>query len=262
MKNLYLIFALIFLGLTSCSTNDNDANDAEGVFLPLTANSAWVYDVNIDSQTFGRDSLFVDGEQIIDGKTYQKLSTKELSTGFYTSTLSGNNIRKDSDKLRLTGSTGLGISEFLPINIALSDFVIFKENASNNTELDAITGTIEQDLQSLPLKIEYSLKTFFKESLSTFSVPGKQTYNNVKVMKVVANIKVTTRYLIPVINTPITISIINPQDVVVSTQYYAEGIGMIYAKSEVNLVIEDFSNFGIELPIPQESTSTIEEFLN
>ena len=81
-------------------------------------------------------------------------------------------------------------------------------------------------------------------------------------MKLIANLKVSTVYTIPGVNTPITVPILNPQDVIVSTQYYAEGIGMIYAKTEINYQLNDFSQAGIELPIPQESSSTVEESLD
>jgi hypothetical protein len=69
-------------------------------------------------------------------------------------------------------------------------------------------------------------------------------------------------YTLPVINTPVTITILNPQNVIVSTQYYAEGVGMIYSKTDVNFELNDFSQFDVDLPIPQEGSSTIEEFLD
>lgn len=181
--------------------------------------------------------------------------------GFYTNILNANTIRKDGDKLRITGTTGLALSQGLPIDINVSDFILFKENSSNNKELDAITGLIEQNLQGLPLKIDYKLTSVFKESLANFTVPGKESYNNVKVITLIANLKVTTLYLVPVINTPLTITILEPQDVIVSTNYYAEGIGMIYSKTAINYHLNDFSQFNVNLPIPAESSSIVEEFL-
>ena len=81
-------------------------------------------------------------------------------------------------------------------------------------------------------------------------------------VKVIANLKVSTVYLVPVINTPLTVALLDSQDVIVSTHYYAEGIGMVYSKTDVNFQLNDFSQFGIELPIPQSGSSIIEEFLD
>lgn len=263
MKNLYFGAALLFIGITSCSSSDDNTNNTPSSYLPLTATSAWVYDVNMAGSEIGRDSLYVNGESMINGKTYQKLNTKSVPAGFYTNTLNNNNVRKDGDKLLITGTTGLALAEFLPINIAVSDFVIFKENSSTNTQLDAISGTIEQDLEGFPLIIDYKLKSVFKESLASFTVPGKESYTNVKAITLVANLKVSTVYLLPVLNTPINISILNAQDVIVSTQYYAEGIGMVYSKTEINYQLNEIpQQSGIELPIPSQGSSTIEEFLN
>lgn len=263
MKKSYFGAALLFIGLTSCSSSDDNNNNPATSFLPLTSTSAWVYDVNMDASEIGRDSLYVNGESTINGKTYQKLNTKSIPTGFYTNTLNNNNVRIEGDRLLLSGTTGLALAEFLPINIAVSDFVIFKENSSVNTQLDAVSGTIEQDLQGFPLVIDYKLKSVFQESLASFTVPGKESYTNVKAVKLVANLKVSTVYLLPVLNTPINVSILNAQDVIVSTQYYAEGIGMIYSKTEINYQLNELpEQSGIELPIPSQGSSTIEEFLN
>lgn len=262
MKNLYIGVALLIIGLTSCSSSDDALNNSENSFMPLNSTASWVYDVNLDAQNVGRDSLFISGETTLSGNSYKTLKTSSTPTGFYTNILNNNNIRKQGDKLLLTGTSGFALSEFFPVNISLSDFVLFKENASNNAQLDSKSGIIEQDLQGFPIKIDYNLKSFFKESLATFTVPGKETYTNVKVIKIVANLKVATIYLLPVLNTPISIAILDPQDVIVSTQYYAEGVGMIYSKTEVNYQLNDFSQAGIELPIPQAGSSMIEEFLN
>ncbi|CAM4094580.1 hypothetical protein FLAN108750_09855 [Flavobacterium antarcticum] len=262
MKKLYIIASLLFLALASCSSSDGDSSGPVSPFIPLNASSSWVYDVKLNGELIGRDSLYVSGENTINGTIYQKLKTKEVPNGFYTNALNNNNIRKSGDKLLISGSTGLGLAEFLPVNIEVNDFILFKENSIANAQLDAISGTAEQDLDGLPLKIDYTLKTFFKESLATFTVPGKETYSNVKVIKLITNLKVSTVYLIPVVNTPFPVSILNAQDVIISLQYYAEGVGMIYSKTDINYQLNDFSEFGIELPIPQQGSNSIEEFLD
>ncbi|MDD3004133.1 hypothetical protein [Flavobacterium sp.] len=263
MKKLYFGAAVLFLGLTSCSSSDDSTNnDSTNIYFPLSLTSSWNYDVKLDGNAIGNDDLFVSGESTMDGKIYQQLKTENIPNGFYTNALNNNFVRKEGDKILLSGTTGLELADLLPINIEVSDFVLFKENASPNAQLDVISGTMQQTLQDMPMDITYSLKSTFKESLASFTVPGKETYSDVKVIKVVANLKVTTDYMIPVINTLTTITILNPQDVIVSTQYYAEGVGMIYAKTDFNYQLNDFSQFNIELPIPVQGASTIEELMN
>lgn len=262
MKKLSLCSFLVLFVLALCTGCDDSSSTSTSAFFPLTTTSAWVYDVKIDAQNAGRDSLFVNGETVINGNTYKNLETKSTPNGFYTNILNNNSVRNEGDKLLITGTTGLAPNEFLPIGIDVTDFVLFKANSNNNAQLDAISGVVEQDLQNLPLKIEYNLKSVFKESLPTYTVPGRESYTNVKVIRLIANLKVTTQYILPVLNSPITITILSPQDVIVSTQYYAEGIGMIYSKTDVNFQINDFSQFNIVLPIPQQGSSTIEEFLD
>lgn len=263
MKNLYFGAAILFLALTSCSSSDDNGSNAPGTtFLPLTASTSWVYDVTLDGAEAGRDSLYVAGETTLNGKTYKQLKTKSQPTGFYSNAMNNNSVRIDGDKLLLTGSTGIAAGDFLPIAINVNDFVIFKENGSNNAQLDVSSGLVEQTIQEIPLKIDYKLSSVFKESLANFTVPGRESYTNVKVIKLIANLKVSTVYLLPGLNTPVTIAILDAQDVIVSTQYYAQGIGMVYSKTELNFEVNDFSDFGIELPIPQSGSSTVEEFLD
>jgi len=262
MKKIILIATLVFLGLGSCSDNEGSSDNSDAVFLPLALDSSWSYDVSFDGTPIGEDVLFVSGETTLNGKTYQQLKTEEIPNGFYTNVLNNNYIRKSGDRLLITGSTGLGTADFLSINIEVNDFVLFKENSNNNAKLDEIVGTVTQNLQDFPLKIDYKLTSFFKESLSSFTVPGKGTYTNVKVIQLVTNLKVTTEYLVPVLNTVVDIAILNAQDVIISRNYYAEGVGMIYSKTDINYQLQNFSGVGINLPIPQEGSSVIEEYMN
>ena len=262
MKKIYFGAALLFIGLTSCSSDDSNSTDSDAIFLPLTTTSSWVYDVSVDTEHIGRDSLYVSGETTLNNKTYQQLKTKEMPMGFYSNALNNNAIRKVGDKLLLSGSTGLALADFFPLDINVNDFVIFKENASVNAQLDVISGTIQQDLSGFPLDITYNLKSTFKESLDSFTVPGLETYSNVKVIKLIVNLKVTTDYIIPNVDTPVTVPVLNSQDAIISTQYYAEGVGVIYSKTEVNFEINQALQNAGDLPLPQNTAYTVEEFLD
>ena len=51
------------------------------------------------------------------------------------------------------------------------------------------------------------------------------------------------------------------QDVVVSTQYYAENIGVVHVVTDFEYELNDLSQYPIELPIPEASAVHQEEVL-
>ena len=83
------------------------------------------------SFTQANTSLQKPGEQalVFEVKNLPVAKTENIANGFYSNALNNNSVRKEGDKILLTGTTGLELAEFLPINIEVNDFVLFKENA-------------------------------------------------------------------------------------------------------------------------------------
>lgn len=128
MKNYFLILlsSIFFLSL-SCSSDYNDTIE-NNFTLPLRIGDYWIYNVNTEN-TLSRDSLFVQGEVVINNKSYMRFETKDnIATGFYSSVLRNNKLRKDNSKLLLTGEVSLASVQNLPINldVSIGDFVIFE----------------------------------------------------------------------------------------------------------------------------------------
>ena len=270
MKIKILTVLSLFTILVSCSSDNqsnipDDANtNPTNAYLPLKTTSYWIY--NVSSSTINkRDSLYVDNDITINSKTYKSLKTLNAPFGFYSNSLRNNGLRKDGNSLLISGLFGNNTIEQLPLNIALDDFVILKEDAPNNTTLSSISGEINQVIQGYsgyPLKIKYNMKSTAVETLPTYLASNGAIYNEVKAVKTILNLDISTSVTIPGVPFPITLQIMTAQDVVTSLQYFAKNIGMVHAKTTINYQLEDFSNSGITIPIPQSFNDVQEEVLD
>ena len=250
------LFALILF--SSCSKNNDDSgvdNSPATTFLPLTNGNYWVYDVD-NAGTLNRDSLYIANDTTINTVIYKKMKTLATPLGFFSSTLRNNGVKIDASKLVMTGDFSLNFGLTAPINLALTDFIFFKESAATNDILSTTSGTLNQTYSGYPLTIDYTMKTVADGSLATYLSDGT-TYTDVKKTKVILNLKITTTQTVSGITVPITI--MAPQDVITSTQYYSKNIGMVYANTVINYQLNSVP--GLTLPIPSSGTQTQEEFL-
>jgi len=257
MKKIHFlhVFALIFI-FSSCS--NDDSGSSSNFSTPLTIGNYWTYDV-VDEIGTTRDSLYISNDTIIGTNTYKKFKIKNnIATGFYSSALRNNGVRISNGKLLLSGDLSLNSGAILPfdVDLTLSDFVIFNKDASNNQALNSSpkTGEINETFNTFPLTINYSLQSFGGENLATFTLPNGTTYENVKSTKIKLNVSITTVY------SGFPITALAAQDVVVSTQYLADGIGVIYTKTITSYNLNAFA--ATELGIPASNSQIQEEFLD
>ncbi|MSP84902.1 MAG: hypothetical protein EXR18_03635 [Flavobacteriaceae bacterium] len=260
MKIKFLLSFAVLTLLFSCSSDSNSGTDSstQTNYFPLALRNYWKYRVltNTITQT---DSLYVSNDTTINTKVYKKFKTRNTPIGFFSNSMNKNALRIDGFRLLLTGSLGFNFGTALPINLSLSDYVIFQENASNNQELGSVLGVINQTVQNYPLVINYTLKTTNIESLATFSSNGR-VYSDVKKIKTVLNAKITTSITLAGIPFPVVVSILDPQDVVTSYQYYSKTIGNVYTNTTINYRLNALPA-GITLPLPTTGNQTQEEFL-
>lgn len=257
MKNKLLLLAVGFAFLVSCSSSDESDNAAvEANFMPITTGNYWVYDVSGTDNLSGRDSLYVANDTVINTNTYKKFKTLATPAGFFSNTLRGNSVREVNGKLLLTGGAGVNVGNALPVDLALTDFVVFDKNAATDQQLSSVSGTITQELQGFPLTINYTLKSTAGVDAPIYIAPDNTEYTNVKAVKTVLNLTITTTFA----GFPITI--LPSQDVVNSMQYYADGIGMVYANTNVTYQLADLSLLQIELPFPSSGSQNIQEILD
>lgn len=254
MKNIYFLSGLL-ITLMSCSNDyDDNLNNQTNFELPITIGNYWVYDVD-NSGTITKDSLFISKDTIIGSKTYKKIETENnLATGFYSSSLKNNGVRKSQNKLLLSGDLSLGNGQ-LPINLDLGlvDFIIFKANASNNETLSTKTGVINETINSYPVTINYTLKSIAGENIAQFTSPNTDIYSNVKITKIILNVTISTNI------SGINIPIITNQDVLTSLQYIADGIGVFHTNTTISYSISQL--IADQLGVPTTSTQIQNEYL-
>lgn len=254
-----LSFGIISLFFLFSCTPEN-SNDSETNFMPLSIGNHWKYNVVTSGQTT-RDSLYISRDTTINSKIYKKFKTKNSPTGFFSSSLNKNALRKEGNSLLLTGMLALDFGVGIPINLNVSDFTIFNESATNNQQLSTISGTINQTISSIPLVIDYTLKSIAIESLPTFTSNGKN-YTDVKRVKTILNVKITTTTTVIIMGvvTPFITTLLSPQDVVVSNQYYSKNIGMVFTNTIINYNLNALPA-GISLPIPSSGSQSQDEYL-
>ncbi|MGX7666561.1 hypothetical protein [Flavobacterium pedocola] len=248
--------------LFSCSSDDSGSGDdnSSNFAIPLETGKYWTYDVN-DGTTESRDSLYIKGDSLINGITYKRFQVRDnVATGFYSSSLRNNGVRESDGKLLLSGDLSLAAGQDLPVDLdlVLSDFIIFKKSATNNEQLSSKSGTINQEFGGYPITINYTLKSFGGESLPTFTSPNGDVYNDVKTSKIVLRASITT--VVTVAGIPITQSVLADQDVMISTQYVVNNVGVGY----VNTVTQYQMNptIATTLGVPATGTQTQQEFLD
>ncbi len=268
MKSNLLLLAALCGTLFSCSSDESSSDTGTptpdtNFTIPLTTGKYWTYDVEDSNANQFRDSLYISGDTLIGGNTHKKFKVKDdLATGFYSSSLRNNGVRELDNKLLLSGDLSLGMGQQLPIalDLTLTDFIIFKKNAAVNEQLSTKTGVIEQEFNGYPIKINYTLKSYGGESIATFTPPTTtDVYTNVRTSKIVLRASITTQQTVA--GVPFTVTIMPEQDVLISTQYIANGIGVTYVKTDMQYQLAALPST-ITLPFPNSGSQSQEEFLD
>jgi len=252
----FLLFSIGFFA-ASCSSDDSNSN-ATGTstnFLPLTAGNYWVYDVESETLGNGRDSLYIANDTVIGVSAYKKLKTRFLPNGFFSGAMNNNSLRIAGDELIVSGEVTVPFSQDFPVSIPIFEFTIFKENAAANAMLDQVTGTMSQTFQNYPLDFDYTLTTTARDNLATYSING-HNYTNVKKVETALKLEISTT----IQGIPLPLIVLQEQNVLTSTQYYAEGIGVVHVTSNFQYQLDPL--LGSQLPIPQSATEEQEEVLS
>jgi hypothetical protein len=252
MKKITLLLVLVLI--VSCSTSDDSGGTPiveTSNYFPLTLNSYWTYN-NDNEQGSTRDSLYAASNEVLNGLNYTKLIASDPVSGFMTSMMSQSLMRTTESKLLLNGEFGTPPIEGFPdINIPLIDLIIFDKEAGNGTVLSEVTGEIEEIISEIPISIEYTISTIQGEILEEGT--GDFTDNKVLISSIKVNLSISAN--IEILGTIIQIPILQAQDVIKTTNYFASSVGLIFSESLIEYELEDLSSLGIDLPIPAEASS-------
>lgn len=265
------LFAAILFASCSHSSDDSGSSSTDNIPLTYTAlktNNYWNYNVSSTyngTTTPSKDSLHIGNDTLISAITYKIMKSTGINpagnqSGFYSSILHNNGLRIDGSRLKLSGTVNLPTLVSNPITLNLSDFIIFKENATSGTELSSVSGSFTQTVQTYPLNFNYTFKSISDESLSTF-VSNGHTYTDIKKTKLILNLTVTYPTTISGIAT--TLTVLPAQDVITSIQYYSKNIGVVYNNTNIQYALNPSVVTALNLPptIPTSGNLTQEEFL-
>lgn len=264
MKLRILSIALVMISLFSCSSDDTSMNDTNNSdYFPLTTGNEWNY--SNSSQTQGEQEVTNDEKLTItsenDNAYAFNSSADPLERGIITGILANGNLSKQNGQLVYNGEyvVDLSLYNLDNLTIPLTDLVVYDINASAGENLSNISNTIDQTFniqgQTFPLVIEYSLNTQQNEILESYSVSGT-SYENVLKSSVSLTLEVNADIIV-------SIPLLEEQEVLTSSNYYAENIGLIYSENQANYNFEDFSQFGVPNmdPISIDSSQSIDSYI-
>lgn len=250
------VFILVFIAF-SCSSDDNSDIEDQQIesidYFPLFTNSNWTYN-NVSEQGKTRDSLYVAGTEVLNSFTYTNLDAVKPANAYMTMLLSQNLVRTVEKQLILNGELNTSPIDGLPIiGIPLSDVVLFNAETAPNTLLSSIENEIKQEVNGIPLVVEYDIRSIQGGFLTNYAVDA-QIFEDVISSQIVVTLKVTAEIeIFPGII--VQIPILAEQDVMIVTNYYAANIGLIFSEVLIEYELEDLSGTGIELPFPSQVSS-------
>ncbi|MGB0982213.1 MAG: hypothetical protein ACPGUH_08960 [Winogradskyella sp.] len=272
IKHLLLPFVALCI-ITSCSNDDTPTNDDvanEGNFFPSTVNDFWKYDVSntnnaTNETTMSQDSLYVVSET--DTNFTLGVNNGLPANGAVLALMTSGDLTRTNTTLTLDGSLDLPseITELIDFDINLVDFLLYNTEAANATELASYGNTITQNFNGIPLTITYQLTSTslgFTENLTLNNV----AYTDVVSSKLTLAISITASVEV-VPGFPIDIAILESQDILDSTNYFAKNIGLVHADSAAAYQINPLAvtaietALGTDFPIPASGSSTITQVL-
>ena len=128
-----------------------------------------------------------------------------------------------------------------------------------NVPAEAISEAVAKIESSNQYGLGNLLKSFAGENYESFTSPNGDSYSNVKSTIIRLNVTITTvQEIIP--GFPINITVLTPQDVIVSTQYIASGIGVVHTNTDTSYSIN--TTIASELGIPASGSQNQKEFLD
>lgn len=238
-----LLIACCALVLAACTSEDT-APSTSFSYLPLAINNSWNYDVATGTDV-STDALTVAS---MTGSRYTLTANPDPANGAMTNFLTSGELNEDQGMLILNGAFSLDNLGFGNFSLDVVNGVINDQNASNDAETFSTSGMFTETVANFPLVLNYTVKNIQKADLGSLMVSGT-TYTNVEHSQLVINASIVSPITVAGITQNITL--MRAQDVIVIDNYWARDVGLIKSDNLLDYELEDFSAFGIALPIPQ-----------
>jgi len=268
--NKYLVLILLAtVTITSCSSDDavTDTNTTnqnnEGDYFPSNISDYWNYNIENTNNDTNQVLMNTDSLYVATGTASAftlDVNDNMIASSSTNSLLTSGQLTRTNTSLSLNGTLELPpqLADLVDFEIAINNAVLYNINADSGTELSSTSNTISQDFNGFPLTITYSFTTIADGFLDSYSVSGV-AYPDVTTTQFKLNLAVSTVVTVGPAN--VNLPIINPTDVLVSTNYFAKGIGLISTIANTNFQLSDQaialleSNGPINVPTSGSSTT-------
>lgn len=238
----YSLLISCFISI-SCSEDDTDTQNPQNDknYFPLVINNSWDYQNTVSApnqnDVVNQETLSISNSTLVGANTtFEFETTNPVNSAPTTLALSNGFLYKDGTSLIYTGSFGLGLPEFPDLNFEVQDGVIYDKNANEGTELFSFSNSIQESVEGFPITIDYTISSVMGNRIENLEVSG-QTYDDVISSELVVNMTVSSDF---------GIDILENQDVVVVTNYFAKDIGLIKSETDTNFNFISFPTLPLE----------------
>jgi hypothetical protein len=254
-----IILLLTTLSLMACSTDDGADAVSNVDYFPLKTGNNWTYQNEVMSsngttdqstETLSVSSVSMQGGQNI----YQLESDLNQPTLSFTNIITNGDLRKNNGQLIFNGTLSLDLNTLAgqqlnldPINIEVSNAILYDSGANSGANLFTKTEQFTQNITvqgtEVPLNINYTLETTQEEFLMAYSVNDVE-YNDVISSSIRLNVEASFDVFV-------SIPIIDNQEVLKSTNYFAADTGLIFSDNLYSIS----TNAVEEFQIPEMNTT-------
>lgn len=260
MKRIFALLTLVFI-LTGCndeayeSDSNSSVDDPAGDFLTITPQSYWIYDVQSTSEDLpnmdftAQDSIYVTSASGND--VMLSANDNGMANGSMNGILTNGTMGVTPTSLSFSGGlelpenfSDLGLDNGLEVN----DLLIFDLESENNDIMFVQEATATEVLNiqgtQIPVELDYELTTTKVNFYETMTLNGTE-YNNVFEGTLNLSLGVVGTFNLGLFTQ--TLAIIEPQNILETSYFYAEQIGLVRAQSVQGFNLSSQFNALVEL---------------
>ena len=255
LKYFYVVFAISFL--ISCSSDDMGSSQNNNDYFPLVIDNSWDYKSvtsNGEESQNNDQTMTITNEEMVNDTLFFDATSDENNTNLTTTgILSSGRLFKEAGKFQIKGQfselvNGLPAGISLPINASV--IPIYDKNASSTAELFAETGSFLQDFNGLDLTVDFTLSSQNIGTANTMDVNGT-TYDDILSSSVTLTMQINAAPS----DLPVTITVLDQQEVLTATHHFANEEGMIKSEITTSFDFEELPN----VDLPDVSSNTVQE---
>lgn len=245
-----ILFALFVFLFWNCSSDDDNVSSTEDPivnYFPLVVSNTWQYNnsqTNAAETTTSQEDLTVESEQQVNNQTRFSLSTTADATGVsFTNILSSGEVYKEETKMLITGNFGFGLGEGetdLPgLDVDFEDLVLYDSEAVTGNVLFTQDQNFDlPEFNGITLSVTLTIQSISLGSDEQLEVDGV-VYQDIIGSQFIVSMGIDATTILPPLPVPVTLPAINFQEVVNSTNYFANEIGLVQSETDLSVTFSD-----------------------